>query len=313
MRFETTASQNGTSYILKDTSSGTQAEIYTFGALLNKFMIKKENELINVVDGYTSVEDAKQTIAPAFKSAKLCPFVCRLDSGAFSFENENYQITKYNIGSSAIHGLVYDAVFKVSSTHADDNKATLVLHYAYDTTENGFPFSFLIDVHYKLDAKNILSITTTVTNNGKNNMPLNDGWHPYFKMGKSINTAEIKFNSKEIVEFSDALLPTGKTSAYDLFNDFKVFGNTELDNCFTLNNHTEAAFQMKDYSAGIQLSIYPDSSYPYLQIYTPPSRESIAVENLTSAPDSFNNKMNLLMLKPEETKHFTTSYQLNLL
>lgn len=313
MRFETAASPNSASYLLKDTATGTQAEIYTFGALLNKFIIQREKELVNVVDGFSSVEDAKQNIAPAFKSAKLSPFVCRLDNAKFTFDDKDYTIQKYNMGSSAIHGLIFDQVFSVSSTHADDNKAALVLHYSYHTIENGFPFSFLIDVHYKLEKDNMLSVTTSVTNNGENTMPLNDGWHPYFKMGKTINTAEVKFNSKEIVEFNDALLPTGKTSAYDLFNDFKEFGNTELDNCFTLNDHDQAAFQMKDYAVGIQLSIYPDASYPYLQIYTPPSRESIAVENLTSAPDSFNNKMNLLTLKPDETKHFTTSYQLGLL
>jgi aldose 1-epimerase len=47
-----------------------------------------------------------------------------------------------------------------------------------------------------------------------------------------------------------------------------------------------------------------------LQIYTPEDRKSIAIENLSSAPDAFNNGMGLLVLEPGETKMFTTTYQI---
>lgn len=313
MKFEISSAGDGQVFLLRNKENGTEAEVYALGALLNKFSIKKDNELINVVDGYASVADAKVNIPPVFRSAKLSPFVCRLSKGEYIFEETKYKIDKYYMGDSAIHGLLYDVVFTAVSTHVDDKKAVLILQYKYDNTQQGFPFSYSIEVSYKLSEDNRLTVDTEVTNLSKTNMPLNDGWHPYFKIGKTINGAEIKFNSKELVEFDDKLLPSGKTSVYSAFSEYKVFGDTFLDNCFTLNNFTGAAFQMRDNAIGVELNIYPAKSYPYLQIYTPPSRESIAVENLSGIPDSFNNKTGLLTLKPSERKHFSTVYELRLL
>lgn len=60
----------------------------------------------------------------------------------------------------------------------------------------------------------------------------------------------------------------------------------------------------------VQLEIRPDKQYPYLQIYTPPHRNSIAIENLSAAPDAFNNKMGLITLQPGENIIFTTTYKI---
>ena len=61
-------------------------------------------------------------------------------------------------------------------------------------------------------------------------------------------------------------------------------------------------------SIGLTLTIKTDKSYPYLLIYTPAHRNSIAIENLSAAPDAFNNKMGLEILKPGESISFKTSF-----
>jgi aldose 1-epimerase len=43
-------------------------------------------------------------------------------------------------------------------------------------------------------------------------------------------------------------------------------------------------------------------------LYIPGDRKSIAIENLSSAPDSFNNRMGLVTLDPGEEKAFTLHY-----
>jgi galactose mutarotase-like enzyme len=48
-------------------------------------------------------------------------------------------------------------------------------------------------------------------------------------------------------------------------------------------------------NANFRLTIEPDKEYPILQIYIPPHRNSIAIENLSGAPDNFNNKMGLVI------------------
>jgi aldose 1-epimerase len=48
-------------------------------------------------------------------------------------------------------------------------------------------------------------------------------------------------------------------------------------------------------------------------VYTPPDRKSIAIENLSGAPDNFNNGISLLMLPPGKPKGFSTSYTIEVL
>jgi len=67
---------------------------------------------------------------------------------------------------------------------------------------------------------------------------------------------------------------------------------------------------LSDPAVGLELYIYPDRAYPYLQVYTPPHRKSIAIENLSSAPDAFNNKIGLIELGPEDSQAFQTRYRI---
>ena len=61
---------------------------------------------------------------------------------------------------------------------------------------------------------------------------------------------------------------------------------------------------------GVSVEFHPERSYPYLQVYTPDHRQSIAIENLSAAPDAFNNRMGLVTLEPDHTKTFSTRYKI---
>ena len=298
---------------LKDKSNNTEAEIYSFGAILNGFTIEGKKGKTNIIDGFTSPADAKETITKTFKSAKLSPFVCRLQKGEYSFDGKAYKIKKFYLGSEAIHGLLYDAPFTVKDYGADDNSAFVRLLYKYNKKEEGYPFAYSVEVVYTLKTDNTLSIQTLVINNSESDMPLNDGWHPYFQLGETVNDLLVQFNSNTMVEFNSHLLPTGKFTPYRKFERMESFGDTFLDNCFVLKDNSLPACILKDEKTQIQLSIITDASYPYLQVYTPPHRKSIAIENLSSAPDSFNNGMGLIVVKPGEQYSFATSYQIALL
>ena len=87
-----------------------------------------------------------------------------------------------------------------------------------------------------------------------------------------------------------------------------------FDDCFLLDEMIAGpACILKDAEAGVQVEIWPDETYPYLQAYIPPHRRSIALENLSAPPDAFNNQINLLILQPEEAKTFTTTYAVTVL
>jgi aldose 1-epimerase len=295
---------------LTDESTKCEAEIYSFGALLNKFSIAVNGKHINVIDAFSSVEDATENIVKGFKSAKLSPFVCRLSKGEYKFEGNSYKIDKFYMGDSAIHGLIFDQSFTISDKGADDSKAFVVLAYHYNKTNEGFPFAFDIEVTYALSPSNSLTLTTKVTNTGKTNIPLSDGWHPYFSLGTKVDELLVQFNSQRMIDFDDRLVPTGNYLPYNNFNTSKKFGETFLDNCFEVKETGISACTLKNEKNGLQLNIIPAASYPYLQIYTPAHRNSIAIENLSSAPDAFNNGIGLIIAKPNEEYVFTTTYQL---
>ncbi len=311
MAFDVTISGTGTDEIitLKDHSNGSFVEIYSFGALLNKFSVINNGTSKNIINGFISPADAIENITKGFKSAKLNPFVCRMKEGSYSFEKKSYKINKFYMGTEAIHGLLYDAVYKIIATEANEDGSFVILQYEYNNQEEGFPFQYSVNVTYRLEKDNRLILHTEVTNTSGVNMPLSDGWHPYFTLGDSVNDLDIKFNSTKKVRFDEQLLPTGEVEKFSEYINFKKLGDTFLDNCFVLENSDGPACVIKDEKSTLQLSILPNTAYPYLQIYTPPDRKSIAIENLSSVPDSFNNGIGLIVLLPGESRSFTTAYQ----
>src|SRR3954453_17939392 len=117
---------------LKNENNGTEATIYSFGAVLNSFTVEGKNAKKNIIDGFSSPADAKENLTKAFKSAKLSPFVCRMQKGEYTFDGKAYKIEKFYLGSEAIHGLLFDASFMVVNYGAFDNHAFVKLRYTYD-------------------------------------------------------------------------------------------------------------------------------------------------------------------------------------
>jgi len=296
---------------LTDTQADSKAVIYSFGALLNAFSIIKNGQPLNIIDGFTSFEDAQTNATPAFKSSKLSPFVCRMQDGQYTFNNQTYTIEKFYLQTHAIHGLLYDAPFEIISTHADEHNASVGLRYLYQGTDKGYPFRFEMLVNWKLEANNTLSVTTTVFHHNKEAIPMADGWHPYFTLGLNIDDCTLQFDSTEQIEFDDTLIPTGNKIKDERFINGSSLKGIALDNCFQLANPGQANCILK--SNDVQLTIHPSAAYPLLQIYTPPHRKSIAIENLSAAPDCFNNKMGLLLLEPEKQAIFKTTYSIQTL
>ncbi|HWB27461.1 MAG TPA: aldose 1-epimerase [Chitinophagaceae bacterium] len=297
---------------LQNNETGTSAEIYSRGALLNAFTINGQEEPCNVIDGFASPQDAIDNITAGFKSARLSPFVCRITEGRYTFRQQSYLINKFFLGTEAIHGLMFDAQFTVTSKWAGENEAFVTLEFDYEKDDEGYPFTFHSKITYTLSKNNRLSISSEITNTGKSDMPLTDGWHPYFTLGGSINDLELQINADKMLAFDERLVPTGKTLENRSFSQPAIVGDTFLDNCFVLKDENKPACILKNNATGLQLTITPEENYPYLQVYTPPHRRSIAIENISGAPDAFNNSIGLIIAKPGELYTFATVYTLHL-
>lgn len=285
-----------------------EASIFTTGGLLNTFTVKTENKTLNCIDGFLNTNDAEQNITNGFKSAKLSPFVCRMNKGEYTWEGKKMQTDKFFIGEHAIHGLIYDLQYNIEASGATDEEAFVVLSAKHDYS-NGYPFAYAIKIQYTLK-ENTITIITTVTNESTENIPMADGWHPYFTLGTSIDDCYLHLSSTTQVEFEEDLIPTGETFTAPRFENTICLANFDFDNCYLLHETNPAAIlSNKDY----KLTITANENYPYIQIYTPPHRNSIAIENLSATPDCFNNKMGLKELAPAESIRFAASYMLELL
>lgn len=299
--------------ILLNTETKTEAVVLpACGGVLRSFTVLHQGRQLNVMESYDSDADFKMNAEnKGFRNIKMSPFACRIRDAQYSFAEKNYTVEKFLLKGCAIHGLLYNEPFSVGSTWADETGAGVSLFFDYKGTDKGYPFFFRCEVTYELKAGNALTLHTRIINKDKTAIPVQDGWHPYFCFGGTVNELLLQFNSEALVEFDDVLVPTGKLVPYTEFNIAKKLGDTFFDNCFTLKkNVAGAACIVKDAVQQLQLEVYPDSSYPYLQIYTPPHRQSIAIENLSAAPDVFNNGMGMLVLQPETSAQFATTYKI---
>lgn len=313
----TAKKENGFDKIeLADEQTQTRVEIIpACGAILYYFAVLHNGNMQNVIENDASASAFKDNVeAQGFKSCKLSPFACRINKAHYRFAGEEYTIEKFTLSGHALHGLLFDAAFTVTEQQADEEKAAVSMLHEYRGTDKGYPFSYDCLITYTLSKGNTLDIKTEILNRDDGLIPLQDGWHPYFTFGKKIDELQLEFQSKEILEFDDGLIPTGKLLHYGEFGSLKKIGDTGFDNCFTLNFYEcQPLCVLRDPEKKIQVEIHPDKSCPYLQIYTPPNRNSIAIENLSAAPDAFNNGMGLISLLPGTKAVFKTRYKVTLL
>jgi aldose 1-epimerase len=283
------------------------------GAILNSWQYQHMGKPVSIIEGYHDVTDfARHAESKGFRSCKLSPYVCRLKHGQYRFDASSYDIGKFKLGDHMIHGLLYDVPFEVINSESNEQLAMVILRHNYTGADKGYPFHFDMLVTYSLSEQNKVTITTEFINLHHRPIPVADGWHPYFSLGAPVNQLSLQMASDTMVVFDEQLLPTGAVATDTRFATPTLLGNTTLDNCFLLNKTTDQpACTLLNPDNGLRLSIYAVSNYPYLQLYTPPHRHSIAIENLSSAPDAFNNNMGLIVLEPGERIAFSCAYEVS--
>ena len=298
--------------ILRDETTGFSATIIpSAGGILNSLITTQDGKQIQLIDGFKDAADWKENCTNGFKSAKLSPFACRLNKSTYSWQGKEYVIEKFKLEGHAIHGILFDAPHEIMIAEASAFMAECKLLYRYKGTDPGFPFSFDMNIRYRLEGANRLTIITTVHNRSGQTIPICDGWHPYFKLGDSIDTARLQFNSKKELEFNTLLMPTGKITKNKKWFKGAPLKDVKMDNIFLLDlKEPMPHCILSDEAMRLAIYMYPDEAYPYLLIYTPEGRKSIAIESHSAPPDAFNNKMGLIELGPEDSKAFTTKYRI---
>jgi aldose 1-epimerase len=265
------------------------------GATISDLRLKGQD----IYDGYNNFEDLDALTWA--KGILLAPFPNRLKEGKYSFEGKEYQFPINDTKTSnALHGFISQLEFSIEKVEANNTNATVICSTTYNGNYDYYPFPFLAEVKYSLDEKSGFSFCFSITNIGESNMPIGLGWHPYFSLSENVDNTTISLPKLKKIEIDENMLPNGKKTP---FNDFRYptkLNEMVFDNCFLLDLETEFATVVLEGEKG-RLFYRQKSKNPYLQIFTPPHRNSIALEPMTCNIDAFNNKEGLQILKPRQT------------
>ncbi|NUO00916.1 MAG: hypothetical protein HUU01_09920 [Saprospiraceae bacterium] len=259
-----------------------------------------------VLEGKQIIDSCKTPVEASLnnwaKSSMLFPFPNRLRNGRYEWGGEILEFPVNDPATgTALHGLGIDKDIELIGYEIGENEATAVCQYQSKGEFPYYPFPFTFSAVFKVEYPGQFTITLAFRNDGDRAIPAGLGWHPYFHLGFSdVKDMELQMPACELVGIDAAMIPTGKRYGYDDFVTPQKIGTTVLDNCFALIGEGETAETLLRQGSH-QLRFWQETGpgkYNFLQVFTPPHRNSIAVEPMTCNIDAFNNGEGLAVLEP---------------
>lgn len=245
------------------------------------------------LDGKTIIEDlAPLTYSNTYASSILFPFANRIKDGSYTFEGKTFHFEINEPGNNnALHGLVYNKTFQIINQKEAKDFASITFEYNETDEFIGFPYKYTIQVEY-IVTENSLDVRVHLKNNDPKAFPFTIGWHPYFS-SSDLYHSSLHFDSQQKLIFDERCITTGVETIENASN-FNI-EDKKLDDCYILNTN-QTQFNTPDF----KLLISASSKENFLQIYMPPKTNIVAIEPTTGVSDSFNNKMGVQILQPNE-------------
>lgn len=228
-----------------------------------------------------------------YASSILFPFANRIKDGTYNFNGERYQFEiNHKEENNALHGLVFNKTFTVIDKKVSQTEASIKLEYNEINKSQGFPYTYSIQLTYTLN-DNGLNLNVLIKNTDSKKFPFTLGWHPYF-ISDNLYESTLQFDCNNKLVFDDRMI-TINVEDYKNNNTFEI-KDKNLDDCFVLNSKA-----IKFSTPSYDMELTTSSKDTFLQLYTPPKTNTIAIEPTTGVSDSFNNKIGLQVLKPGKT------------
>lgn len=291
MAFEINRTNDGHADVVELKNIQTEESVVIvpdMGGTVNQITLKDFGGLRELL----KVDEKHYTDNHSYRGRLLFPFNDRIPEAFYEWFGKEYQL-KSNCASdgSAIHGLIYDQKMTVVNESADENSAQMTLSFEILPDQfEGYPFQVFFQVQYLLTEEGF-KMNFKIENTGKDVAPVALGWHPYFKIGDNLMDHNLYMNSNSYVAVDRDLIPTGDIpSVDDTELDFRRGGSleeVELDHALTAPMDQETVLKYEDRSVVIQQDT---KFFEYVQCYIPRNRQSIAIEPVSAATDSFNRE-----------------------
>ncbi len=285
-------------HILSDEAAGNRLELVPgFGACILDIQLDGQS----ILDGYESPEE--MAINRWAKNVFLFPFPNRLKQGVYEWEGQAYQFP-INDGQTgnALHGFGMDKPMEVSEVDTGKDEARIKCRYHYEGQFDSYPFPFQLEATISLGAPASVKIEMQVQNTGKGPIPFGMGWHPYFQLSEEAGQVLLQLPPCNMIGVDQVMIPTGKRYEYTTFTQPRRITSEVLDNCFALRQK-EGEVQLLLRGDKGELRYWQEvgeGKFGYLQLFTPPHRQSLAVEPMSCNIDAFNNEEGLLKLQAGE-------------
>jgi aldose 1-epimerase len=255
-----------------------------------------------VIDGYR-----EEQLCEGARGQLLAPWPNRIRDGRYAFDGEAQQL---NISeparNCAIHGLVRWAPWQPAEQQPNQMILTHRLH-----AHPGYPHVLDLRVTYALNEHAGLEITLAATNVGQTSAPYGLGMHPYLSVATpTIDACELLVPASTWLPTDERGIPTGgeqpvEASALD-FRRARPLGDTRIDFAFSellRDAEGRATVTLRDPSSGRTSSLWVDSSFPWLEVFTGdhlPSRrrQGLGIEPMSCPPNAFVSGRDLIVLAP---------------
>jgi aldose 1-epimerase len=251
----------------------------------------------NVLDSYQNAEEIEKL--DWMKNTILYPFPNRLQDGRYNWQGIPHEFDTNDKGTrNALHGFALFQKFKVTRILLTDVAAELTCRLEDAGKIMGYPFPTTLDVTFGISNNNKFRVEFAVTNLHSEPIPVGVGWHPYFKLTENVGTTTLKMPICDKVEIDARMIPNGKVTDFNSYQTPIKVGDAFLDNCFQVKNNGYT-YKVAINGDGKKLTVQANSkTWPYVQMFTPPYRGSIAIEPMTCNIDAFNNQEGLIKLQP---------------
>lgn len=298
-------------------SGSGDEETYTVGDAANRVAVVPHyggivNELVlhgrSVVAGYASFEDMR-TFHFA-RSMKLSPFPNRIADGRYAFRGREYAMPiNKPAENNAIHGILGRRAFAVAGHDiaADGRSATIALRCRYAGDVEGYPFPYTLTIAYTVTSDGVFTASSEARNDGPAEMPLGDGWHPYFRLGGPVDGWRIRLPTAKMFVTDSRLIPTGEFAERHDLTELAAIGDTRIDAVFKLDSGEGACPGSAETvleNDSTRLTIRQDTGprgYNYIVMFIPPWREAVAIEPMTCATNAFNTGEGVFTLGPGDS------------
>jgi aldose 1-epimerase len=249
----------------------------------------------SILDGYASPDELEA--GKWGKSSVLFPFPNRLNGGKYNWLGQAYQFPLNNAATAnAIHGFAREEAFEVEYFFLAKDCASIRCSYDYEGQRPYYPFPFALDLEFTIHDDGTFSLEVEVENVHPQPIPVGFGWHPYFRLAERADDHRLQLPACEKVAIDERMIPTGERTKFADFQRIKSVGDAVLDNCFQYAK-ASGDYEMALESAEHRLLLNASAKqFPFFQVFTPPHRQSVALEPMTCNVDAFNNQQGLVTL-----------------